>query len=54
MADAEQQIPIEETPVDDVDMEEGAGALGEQTGLTELESEEPKLVLFAEYVSLSN
>ncbi len=52
MADAEQQTPIEETPVDDVDMEEGAGALGEETGLTQLESEEPKLVLFAESVFL--
>ena len=48
MADIEQQTPIEETPGDDVDMEEGAAA--EETGLTQLEAEEPKLVLFAEYV----
>lgn len=40
-----------ETPVDDVEMEEGAGAgdaSGEDAGLTEMEPEAPKLVLFAE------
>jgi hypothetical protein len=52
MADSEQQTPIEETPVEDVEMGEqagdsGAGA-GEETGLTEMEPETPKLVLFAE------
>jgi len=57
MADtSEQQTPIEETPVEDVEMGEqagdsgaGAGAgEGEETGLTEMEPETPKLVLFAE------
>ena len=51
MADAEQQTPIEQPPVEDVEMEEGAeGAAGasEDAGLTELEPETPKLVLFAE------
>ncbi|KAF2824424.1 hypothetical protein CC86DRAFT_55681 [Ophiobolus disseminans] len=52
MADIEQQTPIEETPVDDVEMGDGAGdaAAGarEETGLTEMEPEFPKLVLFAD------
>ena len=51
MADIEQN-PIEETPVDDVEMGDGAGdaaaGAGEETGLTEMEPETPKLVLFAE------
>ncbi|KAH3952156.1 hypothetical protein HBI25_061660 [Parastagonospora nodorum] len=52
MADSEQQTPIEETPVEDVEMGEqagdsGAGA-GEETGLTAMEPETPKLVLFAD------
>jgi hypothetical protein len=41
MADIEQQTPVEETPAEDVEME------GDE-GLTELEPEAPKLVLFAE------
>jgi hypothetical protein len=54
MADIEQQqTPIEGTPADDIEMGDnsiaGAGAgAGEETGLTELEPEAPKLVLFAE------
>jgi hypothetical protein len=55
MADTENQTPIEETPVDDVEMGETAGdagdaaaGTGEETGLTEMEPEAPKLVLFAE------
>lgn len=55
MADIEQQTPVAETPVEDVEMEEGAGAgagdaPGEEAGLTEMEPEPetPKLVLFAE------
>jgi hypothetical protein len=52
MADIEQQTPIEETPVDDVEMGEqgadSAAGAGEETDLTEMEPEGPKLVLFAE------
>jgi hypothetical protein len=52
MADLEQQTPIEETPVDDVEMGESAGdaaaGAGEETLLPEIEPETPKLVLFAE------
>jgi hypothetical protein len=52
MADIEDQTPIEETPVDDVEMGEtaadAAAGAGEETGLTEMEPEVPKLVLFAE------
>lgn len=49
MADSENQTPIEGTPVVDVEMEEGAGDAGaEETGLTEMEPETPKLVLFSE------
>lgn len=51
MADSEQPTPIEGTPAADVDMAEiaaGAGAGEEETGMTELEPEQPKLVLFAE------
>jgi len=51
MADMEQQASVTETPVDDVEMEEGAGAgdaSGEDAGLTEMEPEAPKLVLFAD------
>jgi hypothetical protein len=52
MADIEQQTPIEETQGADVEMDvdatEGAAAAGEETGLTEMEPEVPKLVLFAE------
>jgi hypothetical protein len=51
MADTENQTPVEETPVDDVDMEEGVDAgvgAGEEPNLTELEPETPKLVLFSE------
>lgn len=52
MADSEQQTPIEETPVDDLEMGDGALdatlSVGGETGLTELEPETPKLVLFAE------
>jgi hypothetical protein len=49
MADIEEQTPIEETPVDDVEMGDGAGeGAREETGLTEMEPEAPKLVLFAE------
>jgi hypothetical protein len=50
MADSEQQTPIEETPVGDVEMGDSAAGAGEETGLTQLEPEAPKLVLFAEYV----
>lgn len=56
MADAEQptpvaETPVEATPVEDVEMEGTAKAVaGEDasTGLTEMEPEEPRLVLFAE------
>ena len=51
MADIEQQTPVEETPVEDVEMEGGdaaAGAGDGDEGLTELEPEAPKLTLFAE------
>ena len=49
MADIEQDTPVEQTPVDVVEMEEGAGeGAGEDTGLPEIEPEAPKLVLFAE------
>jgi hypothetical protein len=51
MADIENLTPVEETPVDDVDMEEGpdaAAGTGEEHNLTELEPETPKLVLFSE------
>jgi len=50
MADLEQQTPIEGPQADDVEMEESAtaGAGADETGLTELEPETPKLVLFAE------
>lgn len=41
MADTE---PIESTPVEDVQM----GGAGDEQGLTELEPEAPKLVLFAD------
>jgi hypothetical protein len=51
MADSEQQTPIAETPVDDVEMGGGAAGAGEETGLTEMEPEAPRLVLFAEYVT---
>lgn len=47
MADIEQETPVEQTPVDDVEMNEG-GAPGEETGLPDIEPDEPKLVLFAE------
>ncbi|KAH7379444.1 hypothetical protein BKA66DRAFT_420352 [Pyrenochaeta sp. MPI-SDFR-AT-0127] len=54
MADSEQQTPIEETPVDDLEMGDGALdatlSVGGETGLTELEPETPKLVLFADLV----
>lgn len=52
MADSEQPTPIEGTPTADVEMgEEGAADVvvgEEQSGLTQLEPETPKLVLFAE------
>ena len=52
MADSEQPTPIEGTPAADVEMGEevaaGTGAGEEETGMTELEPEQPKLVLFAE------
>lgn len=52
MADSEQPTPIEGTPAADVEMGEeaapDAGAGEEETGLTQLEPETPKLVLFAE------
>jgi hypothetical protein len=53
MADSEQPTPIEGTPAADVEMgEEVAADAGageeEETGMTELEPETPKLVLFAE------
>jgi hypothetical protein len=47
MADIE-QTPVEDTPVDDVEMGDTAGGAGEELGLTEMEPEVPKLVLFAE------
>lgn len=51
MADSEQPTPIEGTPAPDVEMGEEVMAdagVGEETGMTELELETPKLVLFAE------
>jgi hypothetical protein len=54
MANIESSTSVEETPVDDVEMDEGAteGAAGgdaeEEAGLTQLEPDTPKLVLFAE------
>lgn len=49
MADIEQQTPVEETPTNDVEMNEGAGdAPGGDVELTQMEPEAPKLVLFAE------
>lgn len=55
MADIEpRETPVVETPaVEDVEMEGAAeettaGAGVEDTGLTELEPEQPKMVLFAE------
>jgi hypothetical protein len=48
MADTENETPIEGTPVEDVEMGEQAGEGAEETGLTEMEPEAPKLVLFAE------
>jgi hypothetical protein len=55
MADIEQQTPVEETPAaEDVEMggdeaaADSAAGAGEETGLTEMEPEAPKLVLFAE------
>jgi hypothetical protein len=51
MADSEQQTPITEMPFDDVEMGDSTAGAGEETGLTELEPETPKLVLFAEYVT---
>jgi hypothetical protein len=52
MADLEQQTPIEGTPIDDVEMGEGAGdaaaSVGEETLLPDIEPEMPKLDLFAE------
>jgi hypothetical protein len=52
MADIEQQTPTEGTPADDVEMGDGAGdaAAGatDGPGLTEMEPEAPKLLLFAE------
>jgi hypothetical protein len=49
MADIEQHTPIEETPVDDTEMGDGAGeGAGGEAALTEMEPETPKLVLFAE------
>ena len=52
MADSEQPTPIEGTPAADVEMGEEIAAdtqaVAEETQLTELEPETPKLVLFAE------
>lgn len=48
MADIEQQTSIEGTLAEDVEMEGGDAGAGEEAGLTELEPETPKLVLFAE------
>lgn len=48
MADIENQTPIEGTPAEDIEMDEGAEAGAAETNLTELEPETPKLVLFAE------
>ena len=53
MADSENPTPVEQTPVaEDVDMGEGAAEAGAGdatvTGLTEMEPETPKLVLFSE------
>ncbi|UPX20972.1 uncharacterized protein EKO05_0011178 [Ascochyta rabiei] len=52
MADSEQPTPVEGTPTD-VEMGDGVAAdagapEGEETGLTQLEPETPKLVLFAD------
>ncbi|KAF2656862.1 hypothetical protein K491DRAFT_777584 [Lophiostoma macrostomum CBS 122681] len=51
MADIQQQTPVEETPAEDVEMEgdDAAAGAGDE-GLTELEPEVPKLVLFADLV----
>lgn len=52
MADSERPTPIEGTSAADVEMGEevaaDAGAGEEEMGMTELEPEQPKLVLFAE------
>jgi hypothetical protein len=52
MVESEQPMPIEDTPTADVEMGEevaaDAGAGEEETGMTELEPEQPKLMLFAE------
>ncbi|KAF2996686.1 hypothetical protein E8E13_004673 [Curvularia kusanoi] len=51
MTDSEQPTPIEGTPAADVEMgeENAAGAeAGEETALTQLEPETPKLVMFAD------
>lgn len=51
MVESEQPTPVEGTPVADVEMGEEVVAEageGEETGLTQLEAEAPKLVLFAE------
>lgn len=53
MADSENPTPVEQTPAaEDVDMGEGAAegsaGAGADTGLTEMEPETPKLVLFSE------
>ncbi|OAL03491.1 hypothetical protein IQ06DRAFT_243421 [Phaeosphaeriaceae sp. SRC1lsM3a] len=48
MANIEQQTPVEETPIDDVEMGDSTAGAGEETGLTEMEPETHKLVLFAD------
>lgn len=54
MADSEQPTSVEGTPAADVEMAEEVaaeaegGAAEEETGLTEMEPETPKLVLFSE------
>jgi hypothetical protein len=49
MADIENQTPVEGTPAEDIEMDEGAEAgTAEEVNLTEMEPETPKLVLFAE------
>lgn len=48
MTDTEQQTPIEGTPLDDVEMGDAVAGAGEDNGLTDIEPETPKLVLFAE------
>ncbi|KAH6612100.1 hypothetical protein C7974DRAFT_438250 [Boeremia exigua] len=50
MADSEQPTPIEGTPAADVEMGDEAAAEETETGLTQLEPEQPKLVLFADLV----